>query len=144
MTMYGNRETGKGVVLLHDNKGYVLENKTPAGKDDPKRADHHDPKRWTREFMAHPHTELEPTEIEGTLCEGIETSDVNLMGDVPYRIDSFCARLWVSVETGYPVLLEGEFHGESSTSVVFDQFQWDAELDPSVFEPNIPPDYEQM
>ena len=27
---------------------------------------------------------------------------------------------------------------------IMDQFQWDVELDPSLFEPNIPPDYEQM
>ncbi len=25
-----------------------------------------------------------------------------------------------------------------------DQFQWDVELDPSLFEPNIPPDYKQL
>jgi hypothetical protein len=144
MTMYGNRETGKGVVLLHDDKGYVLENKTPADEDNPKHADHHDPKWWTREFMAHPHTKLEPTEIEGTLCEGIESSDATLMGDVPYRVDSFCARLWVSVETGYPVQFEFEFTGEYSFHEINDQFQWDVEMDPSIFEPNIPPDYEQM
>ena len=31
-----------------------------------------------------------------------------------------------------------------SSEYVLDQFQWDAAIDPSVFEPNIPPDYEQM
>ena len=25
-----------------------------------------------------------------------------------------------------------------------DQFQWDMELDPDIFEPNIPPDYERV
>ncbi len=27
------------------------------------------------------------------------------------------------------------------TEWIIDQFQWDVELDPSLFEPNIPPDY---
>jgi hypothetical protein len=25
-----------------------------------------------------------------------------------------------------------------------DQFQWDVQLDPNIFEPNIPPDYETV
>lgn len=141
MTMYGNRETGKGVVLLHEQKAYVLENKTPGDEDS---QDQHDPKWWAREFMAHAHTKLEPTQIEGTLCEGIETRDAALMLDVPYRMDNFRARLWVSVETGYPVQFEFEFTGEYSFHEINDQFQWDVELDASVFEPNIPADYELM
>ena len=44
----------------------------------------------------------------------------------------------------YPVLLETEYGGQYSGSASNDQFQWDVELEPSVFEPNIPPDYEQM
>ncbi|MHC4170875.1 MAG: hypothetical protein ACYSWQ_28390 [Planctomycetota bacterium] len=41
-------------------------------------------------------------------------------------------------------MLESEFEGKYSGKTSFDQFQWDVELEPSVFEPNIPPDYEQM
>ena len=94
--------------------------------------------------MAHPYTELEPTEVDGTPCEGIETTDPSVMGDAPFAIDSFSARLWVGVETGYPVRLEVEITGEYSVSETLDQFEWDVEPNPSVFEPNIPPDYEQM
>ena len=144
ITMYDNRSTAKRVVLLHAQKGYVLEDMTLTDEGDQKHANYQDPTYWVRKFMACKYTQLEPREVDGTLCEGIETTDLALCSDEGLRIDSLIARLWVSVETGYPVLLEGEFHGESSTSVVFDQFQWDAELDPSVFEPNIPPDYEQM
>ena len=144
ITMYDNRSTAKRVVLLHAQKGYVLEDMTLTDEGDRKHANYQDPTYWVRKFMACKYTKLEPREVDGTLCEGIETTDLGLCSDEGLRIDSLIARLWVSVETGYPVLLEGEFHGESSTNVVFDQFQWDAELDPSVFEPNIPPDYEQM
>jgi outer membrane lipoprotein-sorting protein len=58
-------------------------------------------------------------------------------------------RLWVSAETGYPVLYESKMSGESEGQVwelesVMDQFQWDVELGPDIFEPNIPPDYEKV
>jgi hypothetical protein len=54
--------------------------------------------------------------------------------------------LWVSIETGYPVLFERKMSGEHEgqlweTESVMDQFQWDVELDSSTFEPNVPPDY---
>jgi len=55
-------------------------------------------------------------------------------------------RLWVNAETEYPVLFESKISAEAegeaiSSEGVMDQFQWDVELDPSIFEPNIPPDY---
>jgi len=144
ITMYDNRSTAKRVVLLHAQKGYVLEDITLTDEGDRKHANYQDPTYWVRQFMACEYTKLDRREIDGALCEGIETTDPALCSEGGPRIDNLIARLWVSIETGYPVLLEGEFYGESSTNVVFDQFQWDAELDPSVFEPNIPADYEQM
>ena len=93
------------------------------------------------------HTKLEQRIIEGVLCEGIETTDPAFLGPMP-EVDRLEAqlRLWVDVETRYPVLLEskisGEHNGEALDSEgVMDQFQWDVDLEPSVFEPNIPPDY---
>ena len=55
----------------------------------------------------------------------------------------------LDVETQYPVLLESKISAEHNGEVlgsegVMDQFQWDVELDPSLFEPNIPPDYVDM
>jgi hypothetical protein len=155
MTMWDNRGTGKRVVLLHAQKGYVLENMTLTEEGNRKHADYQDPAWWVRQFMACRYTKLEPKEIDGTLCEGIETTDLALVADhtSEYVTDSLVARLWVSTKTGYPVLFEGKFHGhmlegESSrlytNTTVIDQFQWDVELDAGVFEPNIPPGYEQM
>jgi len=144
MTMYGNRETGKSVVLLHAHKGYVLEDMTLTDEDNQKHANHQDPKWLTREFMSHPYTKLEPIEIDGTLCEGIETRDSSLMENAQLTIDTFSARLWVSIETGYPVRFEFEFTGEYNRNEILDQFQWNVELDPDLFEPNIPAEYEQM
>lgn len=143
ITMYDNRETGKRVALLHAQKGYVLEDMKLTEAGDQHHADVQDPTYWPGKFMACAHTKLKPREIDGTLCEGIETTDLALVEGRP-EIASLLARLWVSVETGYPVRLEGEFHGQGDFSVVFDRFQWDVQFDADVFEPNIPSDYEQQ
>jgi len=97
------------------------------------------------------HNKLGQKTIEGVLCEGIETTDPACFGPLPEQVNNLKAefRLWVSAETKYPVLYEskmsGEYKGEMDESEsVTDQFQWDVELDPGIFEPNIPPDYEEV
>jgi len=58
--------------------------------------------------------------------------------------ETFTGYLWVDVKTNLPVLLELETvadKGSMHTKMVFDNFKWDVQLDPSVFEPNIPADY---
>jgi len=146
ITMYEDREAKQRVVLLHGQKGYVKEKMTPTDKDQQILADMMDPRKWVENFLSCEYSELGRKTIEGVLCEGAETTDPGFTGadvpdDLPIESLAARARLWVSVETGYPVLLETEFEGGSAS---IDQFQWDVELDPSVFEPNIPADYEQM
>jgi len=102
-----------------------------------------DPKSLVQRFLSHEHRELGQKTVEGVLCEGIETTDPALLGldSLSY---SLMARVWVSVETGYPVQFEVEIvrnNGEIRIAEVADQFQWDVELDESIFEPNIPADY---
>ena len=105
------------------------------------------PKRWITEFLSRDHRKLGQKTIDGVLCEGLETTDTTF-GVFTFEVESLLARVWVSVETGYPVMLEGEVTGGGDKKIhikgVLDQFQWDVELDAGVFEPNIPPDYEQM
>ncbi len=97
------------------------------------------------------HRKLGQKTIEGVLCEGIETTDPAALGPLPVPVTRLEAemRLWVNAETVYPVLFEGKISFEHDGEVmesegVMDQFHWDVSIDPSVFEPNIPPDYEQM
>jgi len=98
------------------------------------------------------HRTLGRKTIEGVLCEGIETTDPACFGPVPGDVKNLQVefRLWVSVETGYPVLYETKMSGEHDSEVwetvesVMDQFQWDVELDSNIFEPNIPSGYEQV
>ena len=97
------------------------------------------------------HSKLGQKNIDGVLCEGIETTDPAFIGPLPEPVNNLQSefRLWVSVKTGYPVLYESKMSAEYEGEVwesesVMDQFQWDVELDPGIFEPNIPPDYEAI
>jgi hypothetical protein len=97
------------------------------------------------------HSKLGQKTIEGVLCEGIETTDSACLGPLPIQIENLQVefRLWVSAETGYPILYEskmsGEYEGQRDESgCIMDRFQWDVELDPGIFEPNIPPEYERI
>ena len=144
MTMWDDRAAGKRVVLLHAQKEYALEDFTPTEQSRRKHANYQDPAWWVQTFLACKYAKLDPKEIDGVLCAGIETTDLALLADHENDVKSLVARLWVSIETGYPVLFEGEFNGQQKSYTVFDQFQWDVAIDPGVFEPNIPAGYEQM
>jgi len=95
------------------------------------------------------HTALGEKTVDGILCEGLETSDPAVMGDavnnMANRLDVHM-ELWVDVQTQYPVRFEirvvAEAEGQAfELDCVMDQFQWDADIDPSRFELEIPDDY---
>ncbi len=103
-------------------------------------------KDWVEAILSRQHTNLGRRTIEGVLCEGIETKSP-IFGDVDSPVEDSVRRVWVNVETGYPLLCEGGTIGDDGklqVETVLDQFQWDVELDDGEFEPSIPPDYEQM
>ena len=106
------------------------------------------PKAWVQKFLSCEYRELGQRTIEGILCEGLETTDPAFLDDSDPPVESLMLQLWVSVETGYPVLFEGNAVRQADNGVrievVMDRFQWDVELDASEFEPKIPPDYELM
>ncbi len=107
------------------------------------------PKWLVQTILSCEHRKLGQKTVEGVLCEGLETTDPTVFGSsfpVPISSIDMYVQLWVSVETGYPVLLEVKVSAEHDGNVltreeVLDQFQWDVELDASIFEPNIPSDY---
>jgi len=112
------------------------------------------PKWLVQEFLSCEHRKLGHKTIDGVLCEGIETTDPTIVTDgnpnSNITVNSFMARIWVSVETDYPVLLEGEVTvtggdvGKRHIAGIVDQFQWNVEPDASLYEPNIPQDYKEM
>ena len=104
-----------------------------------------DPQKMVQHFLSCEHRELGQKIVEGVLCEGIETTDPAFDSAPPdYPTGSVTAQIWVSVETGYPVLLDTEItrkNGQIRIGGVVDQFQWDVELEESMFEPDIPDGY---
>ena len=94
-----------------------------------------DPRQWLKWILAEKYAELGRSEIDGVVVEGIEA-----------KRENETLRLWVDVKTNWPVRIEseGQMMNEGQlrpSHIVMDRFQWDAEIDPSLFEPNIPADY---
>jgi len=102
-------------------------------------------------------TKLGRKTINNREAEGFEIKDSKIAASlVPVKFDSMVARLWIDVETSLPLRYEAElvirdrhitfFTGGKAVEVkvIGDEFQWDAELEPGIFEPNIPSDFTAM
>jgi len=138
-TIYDDFNTKTVILVDHGHKSYVKMTFEQMEQDYLFR----DPKSSVQRFLSHEHRELGQKTVEGVLCEGIETTDPAFFG-TDHPVDNLMARVWVSVETGYPVQFEYEvvrYSGQIRLADVVDQFQWDVEMDESMFEPNIPADY---
>ncbi len=137
-TIWSDCNTKTTTLVDYDHKSYVK----MTAEEMPDRFGMADPNSTIQRFLSCQHKELGRKTIAGTLCEGMETADPAFYGggDSP---EPPMARVWVSVETGYPVQFEGERVWDDRTRHTFvqDQFQWDVELDGSLFEPNIPAGY---
>jgi hypothetical protein len=139
-TIWGDCNTKTVILVDHlpSHKSYV---KMTLEETMPDRLQTPDPNSWVQKFLSCNYRKLGPKTIDGVLCEGIETTDPAFYGggNPP---ETPVARLWVSVETGYPVQFEGErVYDDQRYTFVGDQFQWDVELDESIFEPKIPTGY---
>ncbi|MHC4426592.1 MAG: hypothetical protein ACYSYV_10910 [Planctomycetota bacterium] len=95
-------------------------------------------------------TRLGSREIDGVTTEGFEVKDVKLFSGVPrflLHVEDLNIRLWVNEETLLPTRIEGEGFVWLMTGfnfkyeeVMYD-IEYDAEIDESIFDPNIPDDY---
>ena len=99
------------------------------------------PRQWVKIILSEDYTKLGRGNINGIDVEGVEVHNSELLAG-----DEGVVRLWVDIETNLPVRmeLEGkmmEAGAKRPMKFVMDDFQWDVELDASVFEPNIPEDY---
>jgi hypothetical protein len=104
-----------------------------------------DPREIVKEFMCcNNYTKLGSKTIDGIEVEGIEV-DNEQFGAALFERGK--GRLWVAVDTDLPVLIELEgvsAGGSVQISMTIDGFDWNADLQASDFEPNIPPDYTLM
>ena len=86
------------------------------------------------------YTELGRTTIDGVVVEGIEGRRREADGQ------DCVMRIWVDVEADLPVQIEVELKGMEGGRMkqqkfVMENFDWNAQLDESFFEPNVPDDY---
>lgn len=105
-----------------------------------------DPRIIVQQFMMLDYTELGRDTIDGIEVEGIETNDPKYYGGL---YESFWGRIWVDIKTNLPVRIEmegkwGDVDGWQTFFHVMDEFEWNVELESSIFEPNIPADYTLM
>ena len=152
-----NRKEPSHILLFHKTKKFrkVTEDtvKIEVGEND-------DPCAWVKEIMKREYTKLGKNTINGKKVEGIECSDVEAaIFDSSFK--KATARLWVEIGTNYPVRIEidgiinmaqqfdipenvDESLFNMEMSMVMDNFQWNVELDPNLFYPDIPSDYNSM
>ncbi len=147
MNGYASFDEGTQVILFHDMKRYTQRTLPPLSTGAMGEMSAGDmPKAMVRQFTSGDYKELGRRTINGVEAEGIEVQNPpGYMAN--FQVDSRTAQLWVSVETGYPVLIESEVVGNNGTlriKTIEDQFQWDVEFDPSEFKAVIPSDYRRM
>jgi hypothetical protein len=142
-TVYFNRDAKTMLWVAHDARVYyqrpLNEQELQAPQDG-----WTNPQQLVDRFLSGKYRELGRKTVEGVLCEGIETTNPAVYA-ATYPIKSFTGRIWVSVKTGYPVLVETETaagdDGQRRETGTADQFQWDVEVGAHECEASIPPDY---
>lgn len=145
-SIYADYDTKTIVHIVPEGKRYIRDTHSLSQSRVQEHQNWIDPRGLVQKFLSCEHRKLEPKIIEGTLCEGLETTDPAFFGsDFPVPISRLDVQLWVSIQTGYPILFEGDIvcgeDGNRRIKGVADQFQWDVELDPSELEPGMPEGY---
>ncbi len=110
------------------------------------------PRRIVEKILAGRYVEIGTDVIEGKAVRGVELRDLDYVmeeGQERRRIgdfaDDFAARCWVDVQTELPVWVEISVVLKGSpvrATTIWDQFEWGVPLEESLFEPEIPADYE--
>ncbi len=94
-----------------------------------------EPRTWLKRLLSGDYVKLGRTTIDGVVVEGIEGRMLESGGETVMRF-------WVDVETNLPVRIEMTgMEGGQMMKLVMENFEWNAQLDESFFEPNIPADY---
>ncbi len=135
-TIYTNLDTKTLLGVLHDRKMYSKEAMSDERVQQAREnRGWSDPQALINMALSLEHRALGQKTIDGALCEGIEVTGP----------DGGTGRLWVSVETGYPVL--GEFEGTKGgvrQTGKIDQFRWNVDLSAAGVEPEIPAGYDPL
>jgi outer membrane lipoprotein-sorting protein len=138
-TMYLNPIENVYITVMPEQKKFMRFTKSP---DEIRQiSDKDDPRVMVRHMMSTEYKQLGRDNINGIDVEGIECTGPKVMGGM---FEEATARLWVEIGTDFPVRIEIEgivSGGQMEMSMVMDDFQWNVELDPALFVPDIPSDY---
>jgi len=142
-TMYLNPKENIFVSVMPDQKKFMkVTDKSP---DELKQiAEKDDPRVMVRHMMSTGYEQLGRDKINGIDVEGIVCTGPGVMSGM---FEDATARLWVEIGTDFPVRIEIEgivAGGQMEMSMVMDDFQWNVDLDPALFVPDIPSDYTSM
>ena len=111
-----------------------------------------DPVTLLKAMLEHEYTELGRKKIDGVAAWGIEVSDPKLGAKMGSFIsggmfDETIVQLWVDEKNELPIRINAtgsSKDGQASMEMVYDNFQWDIEIEPALLKPEIPDDYELM
>lgn len=103
-----------------------------------------DPKDIVKEILSKgEYRKLGKKSFDGVIAEGFAFRDKRtLLSMEKDKIDDVAVRIWADVNTNLPIRIEMDcvYNGVDAQLVMSDP-QWDVELEPDFFEPNIPADY---
>lgn len=133
-----NPATGEMVVLVHRDRKYSRLTLPPDQLNQMLAAS--SSAEFVRGFKELDFKEIGLRDIEGRTASGIETEAREIWGGV---FDEGRLRLWVDIQTQWPVLVEfeGKAEGGASVKSVYDRMQWNAALTADDFAYEIPADY---
>ena len=95
------------------------------------------PSGLIKEFMSREYENLGRKKIDGVEAEGIEINEQRF-----YGFERTVGRLWINIKTNLPVRMEIEgIRGATKSTIITYDYNWDAVLDPNIFQLNIPDDY---
>ena len=155
---YFLKKENRVVVVFPGMKRYL---DLPLNEDLAALSDDLSPQGLVRLLTSKGHTKLGRSELDGRRVEGFEMSRESIwdvvsrfrQGFFLFPVKSAAARLWIDVETSLPVAVEAELEAGRGPLTGFQEgtgrfkgydFQWGAEIDPKVFVPDVPADYERM
>jgi hypothetical protein len=134
------------ITLLPLSKKYMRTNFSD--EDMPKlKQQCQDPRDMVKDITSsNQYSNLGRSTIDGVDVEGIEVVNPPAVRGI---YENFVGKLWVDVANELPVRLEFSADvpvgtQKSQISMVMDDFEWQIDLEPGVFEPNIPTDYNMM
>lgn len=128
------------ISVMPPEKRYIRTILTDDGLEKMKKQQ--DPRDMVKDLMSGEYTNQGRKTIDGVAVEGIKfINPPALLGD-----GNTTGMMWIDVKTQLPVRIQFENEviigtKKMTESMVMYEFKWDVELDTSIFEPNVPPDY---